>query len=76
MVEIENMVTYRLVCGFIMFFMMIFAIFGNIIIIITLVAVKKKNPGYFLIACKMIIWGILATILATISARHAVEDSI
>ena len=52
MVEIESMITYRVVSGVIMSLMTILAIFGNILIIITLVAVKKKNPGYFLIACE------------------------
>ena len=54
MVKIENMITYRVISGVIMCLMTILAIFGNIIIIITLVAVRKKNPGYFLIACKFI----------------------
>ena len=54
MVKIENMITYRVISGVIMCLMTILAIFGNIIIIITLVAVRKKNPGYFLIACKCI----------------------
>ena len=52
MVEIENMTTYRAISGVIMSLMTTVTIFGNILIIITLVAVRKKNPGYFLIACE------------------------
>ena len=52
MVVIHSLFAYRVVSGIVMTAMTIPAIFGNMLIITTMLAVRKKNPGYFLIACK------------------------
>eukprot|EP00116_Pleurobrachia_bachei_P018971 sb/3479233/ len=56
-----NFAHYQALSGAIIGLMIVPATIGNLLITVTMVAVKKKNPGYFLISCQAVVDFIVGT---------------